>query len=897
MSLAAGSRLGPYEILSPLGAGGMGEVYKARDTRLDRTVALKVLPADIAGDPQARDRLEREARAVGALNHPHICTLHDIGRHEVSPGSGQTVDYLVMEYVEGETLAARLEKGPLPLDQALACAIQIASALDRAHRAGIVHRDIKPGNIMLTKGGSKLLDFGIAKAPAPAAPRDETTQHAPKPLTERGLIVGTVQYMAPEQIEGGPIDARTDLFAFGAVLYEMVTGRKAFEGGSQASVMAAILERNPPRLSSVHPLAPAVLDRIVSTCLEKDADRRWQTAHDVRLQLEHLATDKLAPATVVTMPVGQIFRQRLAWSMAAAGIAASLTLAVLHFGGAPTAQPPIRFMVPPPQGEAFAGPVATVPATQLALSPDGRRLVFVASSTDSTALLWIRDMDAPLPRPLSGTDDASYPFWSPDSQTVGFFANGRLKRVDLLGGAPQILCDAPEPRGGTWNRDGVIVFAFSNNAPLNRISASGGTPTAVTVLSSSRGEVSHRWPEFLPDGRQLLYRTRSTQREHDGIYVTSLESSEPHYLVDSRWGAAYAPPGYLLFLSGGTLMAQRFDAGSRRLEGGPSPVAEGVGGATTDYGAFSVSDTGALAFAGTTNVPAQLTWFDRNGTRLDAVTPSGDYVTLRLSPDQRRVAFSRVDPEKNSPDIWVLDVARGATSRFTVDIGLDTHPVWSPDGSRIVFRSYRAGIGELYEKASSGGQSEQSIPTPGFDKLPTDWSRDGSIVVYGYQASNAASRFDIWTLPLNDRTPIPYLVTEFTEMHGRLSPDGRLIAFASDESGRFEIYVRTFPDPRGKWQISGSGGFEPVWRKDGRELFYIAADGKLMAVSVRTDRDFEAGAPVVLFETRVPVRSAPFRGNYDAADNGQRFLINTAIERATPPPISVVLDWTSTLKR
>ena len=887
MPLVPGTRLGPYEVLGPLGAGGMGEVYRARDTRLDRTVALKVLPSAIAADPILRQRLEREARAISTLDHPHICSLYDVGHDN-------GVDFLVMQYLEGETLAERLLHGPLSIELTLRYAIEIATALDAAHRQGIIHRDLKPANIMLTKSGAKLLDFGVAKVNARDGSIDDGLTR--DSLTREGTILGTVAYMSPEQLQGAEADARSDIFGFGAVVYEMLTGRRAVDGPSPADLIAAILQTDPQPISTLQPKTPPLLEWVVQGCLKKDPNERWQAAHDVRLLLNRVGHKAVTDGDAGATTAGRT-RERLAWTLATAAILGMLALGYMWSGRSSDTGLPVRFHVAPPDKGAFVGPIATVPVAQLALSPDGRQLTFVASTAGSPGELWIRDLDAVAARPLAGTTDAAYPFWSPDSQSIGFFAQGKLKKVAVSGGAPQVLCDAPNPRGGTWNRDGVIVFSFSNSAELNRVSASGGTRTPVTKLEPSRQEVSHRWPQFLPDNQHIIYRVRSVDRQHEGIYVTSLEPGPSRRLLDSAWSAAYAAPGYLLFLTEGTLMAQRFDATNLRLEGEPSRIADGVGGSTTDYAAFSVSDTGVLAHGGRTTLPTQLVWFDRNGRNMGSVTPPGEYASFSLSRDQRRLAFALVDPERYQTDIWLMDLARGTSSRFTAAAGLDTHPVWSPGDSRIVFRSQRAGVLDLFEKNSNGAHAEEKLPTPGWDKVPTDWSADGRFIVYHQQADAAESRYDLWVVPMRERKSVPFLQTEFTEMQGSLSPNGRFIAYTSDQSGRFEVYAQTFADQTGRWQISANGGSEPTWRRDGKELFYMAADRQLMSVQVDTNGTFDAGVPRALFGTRIPALSTPYRTNYVPAADGQRFLLNTIVEGTSAPPITVVLDWMTALKK
>ena len=888
MTLSSGSRLGPYEIVGPLGAGGMGEVYKARDTRLQRTVAIKVLPQHLSSSPEVRQRFEREAKTISQLSHPHICALYDVGRE------GET-EYLVMEYLEGETLAERLVKGPLSVEQTLRYGIEIADALDKAHRQGIVHRDLKPGNVMLTKSGVKLVDFGLAKfsATAPGVSSLSVLPTQTPNLTAEGTILGTFQYMAPEQLEGKEADARTDIFAFGAVLHEMATGQKAFSGKSQASLIAAILEREPPPISSIEPMTPPALDRVVKTCLAKDPEDRWQSAHDVASELKWIAEGSQAgvPAPLISR---RRARERLSWVLAGVSLSAALGLAALHFRQAPIEAGPARFFVFPPEQTTLAmGPAAP----QAAVSPDGRTLAFTATASDKQTHLWVRPLDSLIPRKLAGTEDASFPFWSPDNRFIAFFALGKLKKIDVYGGLPQALCAAPWGNGGTWNRDGVIVFAPNREGALARVSVTGGTPSDVTALDRRRRETGHYWPQFLPDGRHFLYLALSGQRENRGIYVGSLEPEEVRRVLKTEVRAAYTPPGYLLFVQLGTLMAQRFNPNRLQLTGEPVRIAEEVAynpsnGRTT----VSVSENGVLVYrtGGVGGLPtSELAWFDRDGKRIGSAGGPGLYMRPALSPDGKRIAVQRRDAQTGADDIWLIDLARSTLLRFTFGSFNQTHPVWSPDGSRIVFASDRDGTSNLYQKTSSGAGSEDLLLASDTAKYSTDWSPDGRFIAYENQDPKTGS--DLWLLPLfGDRKPIPFLRTEFNEGQGQFSPDGRWMAYSSDESGRREVYMQAFPAPSGKWQISTAGGTFPRWRRDGKELFYIAADRKLMAVAVQADSAVQAGQPQALFEPRIfGIPVVP----YAVSADGQRFLVNTQTEETNSSPLTVVLNWTAELKK
>jgi eukaryotic-like serine/threonine-protein kinase len=893
MPLAPGTRLGPHEIIEQLGSGGMGEVYRARDTRLDRMVAVKILPGHLSDNEELRQRFDREARTISQLSHPHVCALYDVGHQD-------GVDYLVMEYLEGATLADRIVKGPLPIEQVLRYGIQIADALDKAHRLGIVHRDLKPGNVMVTKSGVKLLDFGLAKlrAVTPGAVSSSASlvqTQTDATLTAQGTIIGTFQYMAPEILEGREADARSDIFALGALLYEVATGQAPFQGKTQASVIAAILGKTPPPISSVQPMTPPALDRVVQTCLEKDPEDRWQTAHDVMLELKWVAEGGSRaglPAPVVTR---RRSRERLAWIIAAALAAAVATLGVLQLRKPRSAPAVVRSTVLPPEKAAFTfvgqggGPVA--------VSPDGRQLAFVAAEPGGRRQLWIRPLELLLARSLPATDGAAYPFWSPDGRSVGFFADGKLKRIDVGGGPPLSICDAPDPRGGSWNRDGVILFEPQFREPIHRVSATGGTPVPVTGFDASRRETTHRWPFFLPDGRRFLFfsgsHSTSADSELDAIFVGSLDGEKPKLLVDARSNAAYAA-GRLLFVRHKTLLAQRFDPKSLRLAGDAFPIAENVQDDPGFFNAvFSVSQQGTLAYqeAGGTIGLSEVTWVDRTGKKIDVLDDPADFYDPRISPDGRRVAVVVGDPG----DIWIYDVVRHTRTRMTFAGGSDNAPTWSPDGTRVAFSSQRSGNGDLYARAAAGTGSDELLASSKTFKVANSWSPDGRYLAFAASAGAPGSKADLWLLSLSNRKASPLVRTESDEVAGAFSPDGRWLAYASDESGRFEIYVmKPLPEPEGKWQVSTAGGVEPRWRRDGKELFYVGPDGRVMAVEVGTGADFEVGKPQALFGTSLKNASG---ARYDVAPDGQRFLLNRPIGDESSPPITLVQNWTVLLER
>jgi Tol biopolymer transport system component len=890
MTLSTGSRLGPYEILSALGAGGMGEVYKARDTRLGRTVALKVLPERLSRDTELRQRFEREARTISQLSHPHICALYDVGHQDGT-------DYLVMEYLEGETLAERLARGPLPLEQTLRCGIGIADALDKAHRQGIVHRDLKPGNVMLTKSGVKLLDFGLAKAlgPAPEA-TILTSLPTEMPLTEKGAILGTVQYMAPEQLEGKDADARTDIFALGAVLYEMSTGKKPFSGTSQASLISSIMSAEPPPISQLQPLTPPALERVVRLCLAKDPESRWQTAHDIKLQLDGIAPSGSQvglPAPAASVRKGRVWPLWIA--IALLSLAALLPWVIRDREPAPSDAPVTRFAVLPPENTSFLGGDFD-PVT---VSPDGRRLALVATS-GSRRRIWIRALESVTAAPLAGTDGAFYPFWSPDSRFVGFFANGKLKKIEASGGPAQTLCDAPDGRGGAWNRDGVILFARRRiGEPLYRVSSSGGAPVPVTRLEPSRQESAHRWPRFLPDGRHFLFlATISTRHPRNGIYVGSLDSKETRLLISVDSNVAYSPTGHLLFVRDQTVMAQPFDAERLRLSGEAVPVVERMPQAlASSLSPFSVSENGVLAYW-TGDTHKELVWFDRAGSRLGSLGSASDISEHSLSPDEKRVALKRPDARSGASVIWLMDVSRGITSRLTVGRLEESFPTWSPDGTQIVFISNRNGPEDLYRKDTrTTGPDELLYKSDVVHKHPLDWSRDGRFILYHIRQPRTGD--DIMALPLfGSREPFPVLATEFEERHAQFSPDGRHLAYASDETGVYEIYVQPFPGPGEKLQISTQGGVQPRWRRDGREIFYVAPDGRLMAAPLSPrSGSLSVGDSRALFQTAILPDAPGAMAAYTVTADGQRFLISVPPSETRVSPATVVLNWAAELDR
>jgi serine/threonine protein kinase len=889
MSIAAGTRLGPYEVVAPVGAGGMGEVYRGTDTRLNRVVALKILPSHLSSNAELRERFDREARAISALSHPHICTLYDVGHHDGT-------DYLVMEFVEGESLAERLAKSRLPMDQVLRYGIEIADALDKAHRAGIVHRDLKPSNIMVTKSGVKLLDFGLAKIAAPENPVIQLS-HLPtaqRQLTQEGTILGTFQYMAPEQLEGLEADARTDIFAFGAVLYEMATGKHAFDGKTKTSLIAAIVDRDPPPISSIQPMTPPAFERVVKTCLAKDPEDRWQSARDVANELRWIQQGEVAaPARP-----RQKSREWIAWTVASLAIVAAGVFAYLHHRAISEPPQTVQSMILPPEKASFAfGP----PSGGIAISPDGRRIVFRVNSEGKT-MLWVRSLSASAAQPLLGTEEATFPFWSPDSRFIAFFAGAKLKKIDASGGPPQPICPASnQPRGGTWGRDGVILFCSGTRDPVSKIAAEGGTPAPATKVRKS--EYSHRWPSFLPDGRHFLYFAQAwagQSSDRDKTYLASLDSSEERPLFSSSGPAMYAAPGYLVFVRERMLLAQRFDAKKLRLIGEPFPIAERVETyPQTSTSIFSVSDNGVLAYQRGENISdLHLSWVDRNGKETDVITPPGDYNHPRLSHDGKRVAYEVTDPQNGLADIWIFDLVRRVPTRLTFEPENEIQPIWSPDDQSIVYGVAQPnGAFDLYRKPSTGAGAPERAYTSSALKFPMDWSADGKTIIFQSNDPFQRNNWDILQLSIDKGTAANVIATRFNEFAPQLSPDEHWLAYLSDQSGSVNAYIEPYPSTGAKYQISTGGAFQPRWRRDGKELFYRTPDDRLVSVMITASgQRLQISTPTPLFQIHLAAAAAGGGYQYDIAPDGQKFLMNVSkIEGARP--VTLVTNWASELKR
>ncbi len=876
MQVVTGTRLGPYEIVSPIGAGGMGEVYRARDTRLDRSVAIKILPAELAHNAQFKLRFEREARSISSLNHPNICQLYDVGQQDGT-------DYLVMELLEGETLAERLTKGPVPLTQALKIGIEIATALDKAHRQGIVHRDLKPSNVMLIKEGAKLLDFGLAKGQQPAVGTGSNLATAQQ-LTAEGTILGTFQYMPPEQLEGAEADSRSDIWAFGAVLYEMITGRRAFEGKTRGSLIAAIVEKDPPPVSQIQPLTPPSLEHVIRKCLAKDADDRWQSAHDLADELRWISETRISGEATALPKIRLRRREALLLSLALVAGLAAITFAALWQRGSSADRPVIRSTILPPESFDFAPGLGA-----LVLSPDGSKIAFVAHNAAGNRLLFLRRLDAGSAKALEGTEGAENPFWSPDSRYLGFFAGGKLKKIDASGGPAQTLCNAATPRGGSWSRSGIIVFNRDFREGLYTISAADGSPAVLTHLDPGRREISHRWPWLLPDQEHVLFLVQRAEggaaQDDSTIEMVSLKSKKRTTLMRANSSEAYAD-GHLLFWRDKSVMAQPFNTERLALEGDPVPIAENVQYTAREQGVFSVSGNGLLAFqSGASSEDSQLVWFDRTGKQLDVIGKPAVYGNPALSHDQKSLAFSMV---QQTEDLWIFDLQRRTARRFTFDSVDENSPVWSPDDRRIAYNKNEKNAGGIYLKSLSGSSVGERLYVKNETARPTDWSRDGRRLLFEVSG-------DVGILSMPQRQPTMLTDLPFRVFDSCFSPDGKWVVHSTQESGRSEVYIQTASLSGEKWQISTEGGDWPRWSGDGREIVYVAPGGMLTAVKVGlVNGEFLAGTPQRLFSVHMKETFA--RGTpYDLSADGQRFIVNTYVRPETTPVITLVQNWTESM--
>ncbi len=890
MPLSAGTKLGPYEIVAPLGAGGMGEVYRARDTRLDRTVAVKILPSHLSDKPEAKERFEREARAISSLNHPNICHLYDVGEQDGT-------SYLVMEYLEGETLADRLGKGPLPLPQVLKTGVEICDGLEKAHRSGVVHRDLKPGNIMLTKTGAKLMDFGLAKATADLPPSSSLSMtmshHSSKPLTAQGTLVGTFQYMSPEQVEGKDADARSDIFALGAVLYEMVTGQHAFSGKSQASIIAAILAAEPPSVSTLQPMSPPALERLIQSCLVKDPDERLQTAHDVKLQLKWIAEGGSQAGVAAPVVVRRKSRERVAWAVAVVGLLLAAAIGFLYWRTPHPVARAVRSTILPPDKATF---VFLGPTHSAALSPDGSSVAFVARS-EGVSRLWIRPLDSYTARVLPDTEDASAVFWSPDSRNLGFFSQGKLKRVSAGGGPSVTICETGPTRGGSWSAHDVIIFG-RYPGEIYQVPASGGTPTKAVSFDPSRHDTSDRWPLFLPDGKHFLYMASpfGSVTEDNAVFVASLDDKLNRQVFRGSTNVAYAN-GYLLYAVEKTLMARPFDTSKLDFTGDAIPVADGMQyDPIYSNAVFSVSDNGVLLYqTGKASSARTMALFDAGGKPMGTVGDPAAYFYPRFSPDGRRLAYSLIDPHTGKADIWTIDLASNSRTRLTVDPGRSMFPVWSHDGNRLAFASSRPGRTQVFIKQSNGMGTEEKLGgASGMSTNPSDWTPDGSAVI-ARQRVETTGKWRLVIMPADGSEPKVLLENPAASVsEGRLSPDGHWLAYHCNESGKDEVYVSPYPQPVGRLQISTAGGRDPRWRGDGKELYYVAQDGKVMAAELKQPGgSLQVSSLRALFSTRI----STINDTFDVTADGKKFVVSTIATEETPDPLSLVVNWTAELKK
>jgi Tol biopolymer transport system component len=880
MTLAAGSRLGPYEIVAPLGAGGMGEVYRARDTRLDRTVAIKVLPTHLSSSPESRQRFEREAKTISQLSHPHICALHDVGRE------GDT-EYLVMEYLEGETLADRLLKGPLPLEQTLRYGIQIADALDKAHRQGIVHRDLKPGNVMLTKSGVKLLDFGLAKAFDREGPVESLTSAATaaKDLTAEGAILGTLSYMAPEQLEGKKVDSRTDIFALGATLYEIATGKKAFSGATQASLISSILRDEPPPITQVQPMSPPALDRVVQTCFAKDPEDRWQSAGDVAKELKWIAEGS-AGAIPSIVAGGRKRREMLAWGVAVLAVVLG-AFAVLLSRRSQAPEELTRFTILPPSGQSFFGMVV--------LSPDARRILFLLRDEGGRNSIAVRALDSLETRRLPGTEDARGGFWSPDGREIAFFSEGRLKRISAGGGPIQTICESGGAFSGAWSRQGTILFEKEFGAPIVAVSAAGGAPRPVTALDPAGGELAHAHPSFLPDGRHFLFVVPNLDPEKTSVMLASLDSKEVRRLFHADSSAVFADPGYLLFARDNSVVAWRFDLRNSKLVGNPAPAFEQVHFGTEDN-LLSASAAGNRVAYLSWFGRRRLVWVDRKGRDLGALGEIRGYTDVRISPDGQKVAVALRDPSRvRNLDVWVLDASRGTGSPITAERTDEFDPAWFPDGERLAYVSSHAGFYDLYERPANGGAEKILVRTKQDKILPTV-SPDGRHLLMDIPEGGNYARILTSLSEPGESLRLSGDI-RFSEEHPEISPDGRWTSFDSSESGQREVYVQPLPDGP-KRQVSIGGGQMPVWNRNGSEIFYAARDGMMMSAALRLAAGrLEIGEPQALFLLQLETSGDLLwlHHPYDVSPDGQRFLVIRRAPDTEADVAVVVTNWNAAL--
>ena len=900
MPVSIGQQLGPYEITALLGKGGMGEVYRARDTKLKRDVAIKILPEDFVQDPERLVRFEREAHLLASLNHPNIGAIYDLGELN-------STKFFVLELVPGETLADLIARGPVPVDEALAICRQIADALEAAHDKGLIHRDLKPANIKITPEGKvKVLDFGLGKL-SDREGAAATLSQSPTLMTARasieGVIVGTAAYMSPEQTRGREIDRRSDIWSFGCVAFELLTGKQAFEGETVSDLFASIL-RSEPDWSALPATVPESVRLLLKRCLQKDVRRRLQHIGEARIAMDDAAVPGTATVasrvTTVASP-----RRRTLWIVGAAALSLvviGLTVVLtLHYRPIPEMRV-VQLEVAPPPGGAFeqgAGVIFTVPT----ISPDGRHLAFTARDPSGKVLLWVRPLDSSSQRSFPGTEGAAFPFWSPDSQSIAFYAQQKLKKIDLAGGPPQTICDAGNFRRGTWNRDNIILFAEGNKTTLQRVAASGqGKPIEVTQLS--RGQMAHRSPWFLPDGRHFLYYAAQGTAETSGVFVGALDSPDTKRLLPADSGAVYSGTGDLLFVRQGTLLRQPFDVKKLEISGDPVPVAEHIPVNST-VGAFSVSDNGVLTYrSAVTEEQVILTWIERSGKVIETVGTPAEYRGVDLSPDGKRIAVHR--HEGDGGDIWIFEPSHGPMSRLTFEPAREnSSPVWSRDGTHLVYSAVQNGRWHIYQKPATGNSNEEQLVETDLNTAPMSWSPDGKRVLLRVVDNNTQGDQSLFSF--DDKKITPFIKAPDNDLWGQISPDGNWVAYASNQTGRYEIYVRSFPAGTAQYQISADGGTFPRWRQDGKELFFLTVGGRSRMASVKINAsgsNFKFERPVELFDTGY-VNFSHSGGTFlpwAVSPDGQQFLIPRpehpeSANGSAVTPITVIVNWAVTVKK
>jgi len=889
-----GQVISHYKILEKLGEGGMGVVYKAEDSTLKRMVALKFLPQHVSASEADKARFMQEAQAAAALNHPNICTIYGIEEHD-----GQT--FIAMEFVDGQTL--REKKGSVSLKQAIDIGIQLADGLAVAHEKGIVHRDIKPENIMIRKDGiAQIMDFGLAKLRASGS---KVTR-----LTKEGSTVGTAGYMSPEQVVGQEADHRSDIFSLGVLLYELFAGQMPFKGVHETALAYEIVNVDPAPMTTARPELDPSLDAIVLECLAKEPDERTQSAKQVSVDLKryrressHSRVSRITAARPVLQPSelsppaknasskSVSASNRIPWILSAVFGCIAVAAVAFHFYSIPSeVDHPVRFAIPAPVKSSFTGEIPRI-------SPDGQRLAFIAGDSSGRGRIWVRPLSSMTATPLAGTEDATFPFWSPDSRNLGFFQNGKMRKIESTGGPLQTIADAGDARGGAWGSKGIIIYAPTATGGLMQIPEAGGSPIPITILDSARHDETHRFPEFLPDGKKFIYLSRSNTDENTGVFIGSLDSKEHKLIVAAKYQAA-SVPGYLLYLRDRTLMAQPFDDGKGEFHGEAVPIAEQiVGDPSRNFSLFSASMNGTLAFisGGELSGDRQLAWFDRSGKLLEKIGNPSLLFDFSLSPDEKRVAYRRIDPQTRNNDVWILDLFRRTESRLTFRTSREDDPIWSPDANKITFDSNIDGVSNPNEKISTGAGTEVLLWKSERPCYPLDWSSDGKYILCN--RDDVKTKNDIWVLPTGgEKKPFPIIQSEANEDIARFSPDVRWIAYSSDESGKEEVYVQAFPATEGKWQVSTGGGSAPLWSKDGKEIYYVGPDKQLMVVDVKTSgTSIEQGIPKRLFTMDVDLYNNPNR--YAVTKDDKRFLVNISTGVSNSNPITVVLNWPSEIKK